>query len=81
MTRNKKRLRNGESCWLVGSPHRSEDGGSVDIGAECQSAFASKLSPTVGSGTSAETGRLLGRLRWQASSYRVQVHPQNQVGY
>jgi hypothetical protein len=77
MTRNKKRLRNGESCWLVGSPHRSEDGGSVDIGAECQSAFASKLAHS-----------WIGYIRRNRSAIRppslasqLQVHPQNQVGY
>ena len=33
------------------------------------------------SGTSTRTGRLAGRHRWQASSHRIPVHPQEQVGW
>ena len=33
------------------------------------------------SGTSARTGRLSGRHRWQASSHRIPVHPQEQAGW
>ena len=33
------------------------------------------------SGTSARTGRLAGRHRWQASSHRIPVPPQEQVGW
>ena len=33
------------------------------------------------SGTSTRTGRLAGRHRWQNSSHKIPVHPQEQAGY